>query len=189
MNLFRKIKFAIRRTWLLLNPQKWSSYVHDNIVGYLILRKFNYLENKNTHYIQTSFIASDSYKIEMDYFVEGGNYIYRGVIMDGIPEERMRDAMVMSSHLNNRLRGCNIYVNPEYRVIFLVLKLDLPFCVLYPGTMFDLLSTHYEECLLSLQAFDKLYNSDEDPIFIIAEVIEKMNSNTNKGSNGNNPSE
>ena len=103
MNLFRKIKFAIRRTWLLLNPQKWPSYVHDNIVGYLILRKFNYLENKNTHYIQTSFIASDSYKIEMDYFVEGGNYIYRGVIMDGIPEERMRDAMQRQAKHYQRL--------------------------------------------------------------------------------------
>lgn len=183
MNLFRKIKYAIKRTWLLLNPKKWPSYVHDNVVGYLILRKFNYLENKNTHYIQTSFIASESYKIEMDYFVEGVNYIYRGVIMEGIPEERMRDAMVMASHLNNRLRGCNIYVNPEHRVIFVVLKLDLTFCILYPGTMYDLLSTHYEECYLSLQAFDKLYNSDEDPIFIIAEVIERMKKNNSNQEN------
>jgi hypothetical protein len=174
MNLFRKIKYAIRRTWLLLNPKKWPAYVHDNIVGYLILRKFNYLENKNTHYIQTSFIVSESYQIEMDYFVDGSNYIYRGVIMEGIPEERMRDAMVMSSHLNNRLRGCNIYVNPEHHIIFVILKVDLPFCIMYPGTMYDLLSTHYEDCLLSLQAYDRLYNSADDPIFIIAEVIERM---------------
>lgn len=189
MKLFRKIKSAIRRFRLLQNPEKWPSYVHDNLVGYLILKKINYLENKNTHYIQTGFNISESRKIDLDYFVEGPTYFYRGVIMEGIPEERMRDAMVMSAHLNNKLRTSQVYVNPDHRVIFAIVRIDMPTCVLYPGTMFDLLGAHFDECVLSLEAFEKLFNSDDDPIFIIADLIDKMNSKTSKGSSDHNSNE
>jgi hypothetical protein len=183
MKFFKKIKADIKRYRLFHNPLKWPDYIHDNMVDYLIAKDCKYLENKKTHYIKISFGITESHSFYMDYYIDGGSYFYRGVIMDGIPEERMRDAMVMASHINNKLRFSNVFVDPDSKIICLILKIDTPMCIHSPSLMHEMLGTHYDECMFSFEAFEKLFQSDEDPVFIIAEIVERIKQkNKNQGN-------
>jgi hypothetical protein len=65
-------------------------------------------------------------------------------------------------------------VHPESNSVVLISKIDLASVVAFPDELFNLIYQTENDCAFCFETFEKLINSDEDPIFIIAEVIEQM---------------
>lgn len=174
MKLIRRIKSQIRKQWLFSKPLKWPKYVHNLLKNGLKANNYKFLENEEANFITYDIGLRGNGSAKFDFYHDGGTYVIRCVINVFIPEIKMRDAMIMVSHLNNRLQFSNAYVHPESNSVVLISKIDLASVVAFPNELYNLLNQAESDCAFCFESFEKLINSDDDPIFIIAEVIERM---------------
>jgi hypothetical protein len=183
MKLIRRIKSQIRKQWLFSKPLQWPQYVHNLLKKGLKANNYKFLENEETNFITYDIGLRGNGAAKFDFYQDAGTYVIRCVINVFIPEIKMRDAMIMVSHLNNRLQFNNVYVHPESNSVVLISKIDLASVVAFPDELFNLICQAENDCAFCFETFEKLINSDEDPIFIIAEVIERMKKNNSNQEN------
>ncbi len=175
MKHFRRLKSQIRKQWLFSKPIRWPHYVHNLLKNSLKANNYKFLENEATNFITYDIALSGNGVAKFDFYHDGGIYVIRGVINIFIPEINVRDAMIMGSHLNNRLQCSTIFIHPERNAVVVIAKIDLASVVAFPNELFNLIKQAEYDCDFCFEAFEKLITSDEDPIFIITDLIEKIN--------------
>jgi hypothetical protein len=183
MKHFRRLKSQIRKQWLFSKPLQWPKYAHNLLKNGLKANNYKFLENEETNFITYDIGLRGNGAAKFDYYHDAGTYVIRCLINVFIPEIKMRDAMIMVSHLNNRLQFSNVYLHPESNSVFLISKIDLATVVAFPDELFNLIYQTENDCAFCFETFEKLINSDEDPIFIIAEVTERMKQKNQKQEN------
>ena len=172
----------IRKIYRVLNVKKRSKIVWEELIKMHKNENWHFGQFDNEKYIVTTFNLKDEIEQKFRYEVTQNSLKYHTFILDSFDEHKTTDIMVLASHLNSLLNFGKVSVNTKYNCVEFVHSGDLVTYMLFPGEIRSDLRVHYDITLDCFWAFSNLIETDDDPVFIISELL-KRKDEENKTNN------
>lgn len=182
MRFYYKFIETIRKIYRLLNVKKRSTIVWQELIKMHKNEKWHFGQFDNEKYIVTTFNLKDVKEQKFRYEVTQNSLKFHTFILDSFDEQKTTDIMVLASHLNSLLNFGKVSVNTKYNCVEFVYYGDLITYMLFPGEIHSDLRVHYDITLDCFWAFTNLIETDEDPVFVISELL-KRKDEENKTNN------
>ena len=135
--------------------------------------QFYHLYNDKS--IECSFKVDDINCVDFNYAVSSGRLLFRSTILQNFDEELTNDVLVLASHFNGLLNFGTVKVSVKYNYVEFVYSGDLVTYMLFPGEIRSDLRVHYDITLDCFWAFTNLIETDDDPVFVISELLKRKN--------------
>ena len=165
----------IRKIYRLLNVKKRSKIVWEELIKMHKNENWHFGQFDNEKYIVTTFNLKDEIEQKFRYEVTQNSLKYHTFILDSFDEHKTTDIMVLASHLNSLLNFGKVSVNTKYNCVEFVHSGDLVTYMLFPGEIRSDLRVHYDITLDCFWAFSNLIETDDDPVFVISELLKRKN--------------
>ena len=165
----------IRKIYRLLNVKKRSKIVWKELIKMHKNENWHFGQFDNEKYIVTTFNLKDEKEQKFRYEVTQNSLNYHTFILDSFDEYKTTDIMVLASHLNSLLNFGKVSVNTKYNYVEFVYSGDLVTYMLFPGEIRSDLRVHYDITLDCFWAFTNLIETDDDPVFVISELLKRKN--------------
>ena len=107
---------------------------------------------------------------------------FQSLILNSFDEDRTTDILVLASHFNGLLNFGKVSVSTKYNCVELIHSGDLVTYMLFPGEIHSDLRVHYDITLDCFWAFSNLIETDDDPVFVISELLRRKD-NDNQANN------
>ena len=163
----------IRKIYRLLNVKKRSKIVWEELIKMHKNENWHFGQFDNEKYILTTFNLKDEKEQKFRYEVTQNSLKYHTFILDSFDEHKTIDIMVLASHLNSLLNFGKVSVNTKYNCVEFVHSGDLVTYMLFPGEIRSDLRVHYDITLDCFWAFSNLIETDDDPVFVISELLKR----------------
>lgn len=163
----------IRKIYRLLNVKKRSKIVWEELIKMHKNENWHFGQFDNEKYIVTTFNLKDEKEQKFRYEVTQNSLKYHTFILDSFDEHKTTDIMVLASHLNSLLNFGKVSVNTKYNCVEFVHSGDLVTYMLFPGEIRSDLRVHYDITLDCFWAFSNLIETDDDPVFVISELLKR----------------
>lgn len=163
----------IRKIYRLLNVKKRSKIVWEELIKMHKNENWHFGQFDNEKYIVTTFNLKDEIEQKFRYEVTQNSLKYHTFILDSFDEHKTTDIMVLASHLNSLLNFGKVSVNTKYNCVEFVHSGDLVTYMLFPGEIRSDLRVHYDITLDCFWAFSNLIETDDDPVFVISELLKR----------------
>ena len=163
----------IRKIYRLLNVKKRSEIVWKELIKMHKNEKWYFGQFDNEKYLVTTFNLKDEKEQKFRYEVTQNSLNYHTFILDSFDEHKTTDIMVLASHLNSLLNFGKVSVNTKYNLVEFVYSGDLVTYMLFPGEIRSDLRVHYNITLDCFWAFTNLIETDDDPVFVISELLKR----------------
>ena len=121
--------------------------------------------------IETNWNIAENKSVPFTYSVDHDFFRLQSSIHTFYDEDKITDAFVLATHINNFLSKGRVMVNPKSQTIDYVLKQDLRIPLLFKGEIEILVSRHLFASTDVFWAFEKLLNEDQPPALIIADLL------------------
>ena len=165
----------IRKIYRLLNVKERSKIVWKELIKMHKNENWHFGQFDNEKYIVTTFNLKDEKEQKFRYEVTQNSLNYHTFILDSFDEYKTTDIMVLASHLNSLLNFGKVSVNTKYNYVEFVYSGDLVTYMLFPGEIRSDLRVHYDITLDCFWAFTNLIETDDDPVFVISELLKRKN--------------
>ena len=170
---------TIRKIYRLLNIKNRPKIVWEELIKMHKNEKWHFGQFDNEKYILTTFNLEDRKEQKFRYEVAQNSLKYQTFVLESFDEHKTTDIMVLASHFNSLLKFGKVIVNTKYNYVEFVHYGDLVTFMLYPGEILSDLRLHYDITLDCFWAFSNLIESDDDPVFIISELLKRKDENNN----------
>ena len=172
----KKLKRALKRTWRLWTPGKAAKRVHNDIkrtleknnIRYSVISPSNDIEfrfQNDNELIYSQYISFES-KSELKCYISFGLQL----------TENAYDRICHLSQLfNDRLRHCTLRIHMEEKSMTLYGSIPMEHCHLNGETLDEVFYAYDRYANDILWAFHRLLSSDEEAVFVFAELVERIN--------------
>jgi len=124
--------------------------------------------------IETIFDIADNKLERYYYLIHEGYFNCRVKVLDKYPIELATDLFILAAHFNNLLNYGVVRVDTESLYVEYNQKIDVLIPLLYTGTIYQQLLSHYKTSKDIHWAFQQLVEKDEAPAIIIADLLKKI---------------
>ena len=173
MRFYYKFIETIRKIYRLINVQKRSKIVWQELIKMHKNEKWHFGQFDNEKYIVTTFNLKDEKVQKFRYDVTQNSLKFHTFILDSFNDHKTRDIMVLASHLNSLLNFGKVSVNTKYNCVEFIHYGDLVTYMLFPGEIRSDLRAHYNLTSDCSWAFSNLIKTDDDPVFVISELLKR----------------
>lgn len=172
----------IRKIYRVLNVKKRSKIVWEELIKMHKNENWHFGQFDNEKYIITTFNLKDEKEQKFRYEVTQNSLKYHTFILDSFDEHKTTDIMILASHLNSLLNFGKVSVNTKYNCVEFVHSGDLVTYMLFPGEIRSDLRVHYDITLDCFWAFSNLIETDDDPVFVISELLKRKDEEDKKNN-------
>jgi hypothetical protein len=174
MRFFKNSIAAFRRIFRLLRVVKKEQIVWSDLLKLMRVNNCNFGHFENEGYIETKFELEGNQDFSFRYFIDEGYLRFGVILINDFDEEDTLDYMVLASHLNNLLDYRKVVVHTDYNVIEFTYYGDLLKYLVDPNELESDISSHIYWAEKCLWAFNQMMETGEDPVFIMAEFMKKL---------------
>ena len=172
----------IKQNFILLNKLKnnhnRSEYVWKSLKNYHKKNEFNYVSNENDKYIETFFSIDNENNIvkRYHYLIDEKNDFLKAIIYisEGFDSNKAKDALILASHFNSLLSKGLVKVNTQKGLIIMEYRIPLIIPYLCENEIHFQCLEHFNQSKDIVWAFNRLLIFDEDPVFIMVDLIKKI---------------
>lgn len=169
------IKF-MKRTWRFWTPSKAANRVHYDIKKLLKERELRYsiaMHNKN---IELAFDCENGYRYQVVCSIESNSHLcfYVSFTHTLIPEAYDR-LCHLSQMFNDRMSDVTLQLNMEAGSLHLFSSIPMEYAQVHPDLVDHRLYNLTRYATDISWAFDKLLKTDEEAVFVFAELVERIN--------------
>lgn len=173
-NIFKNIPVHLKQINRLFKVKHRSEIVWDELIKLHKQENWHFGQYDNEKCIRTSFVDENNNSLEFHYQMNEERLVFSAVIVFGFDEDNTNNVMVLSSHLNSLLNSGIVRVDIANNYVEFVYSGNLLVYMLYPGEIHRDLKRHFQISRDCYWAYSHLFNSGDDPVFVIAELL-KMN--------------
>ena len=173
INFLNNIRFNIQRVNRLLQVNRISEIVWNELVKFVKKTGLPYEQYDNEKYIETTFSGEEESSIKFQYKITRQKLVFNAVILSDYDVDNTHDIMILSSHFNSLLNFGVVWVDTNSRLVRYEYSGDLLLYLLYPGEIHTDISRHYEITKNCIWAFNTMLNTGNDPVLVIAELLKR----------------
>lgn len=170
--MFKKIISGLIRLYYVMRPSLHQQRVYKGMLHYLDGCDIKYLKDDKQCRILVNMTMEPDTDIEFQYFFDH-HRVGALARMQTIPEDQIRDAMMLTAHLNLFLRPSVALVNTDSRSTHLIRYSDMLTCALYPDTIAHEMHAHQVDTQFAAENFECLLRTGDDPVFVVDMVRKK----------------
>jgi len=175
-----KLLFYIKKVYRIsLNYKKYENIVWNDLVKLHKDSKWNYGVYEADKHIETNFEISENVSETYFYMLYDNHYHCRVKVLTNFPQEYTTEIFVLAAHFNNLLNNGMVIVNVNSGYVEYHTKSDYLVNLIYPGNLNTALIRHFNVSKDIYWAFNKLIKENEEPTFIIADLLRKNEQNNN----------
>jgi hypothetical protein len=182
MRFYYKFIETIRKIYRLLNVKKRSKIVWEELIKMHKNENWHFGQFDNDKYIVTTFNLKDEKEQKFRYEITQNSLKFHTFILNSFDEHKTTDIMILASHLNSLLNFGKVSVNTKYNCVEFVHYGDLVTYMLFPGEIHSDLRVHYDITLDCFWAFTNLIETDDDPVFVISELLKRKDEEDKKNN-------
>ncbi|MFM7823701.1 MAG: hypothetical protein ACKPB3_07995 [Bacteroidota bacterium] len=172
----KKFVRDFKRMMVLRKSETLRDRVWKQLVGYLDSNNFEYERNDKKHRLQIGFTVNETLTHNLRFDFEGPFLRIHSLIFNYVEEEQATDVMILASHINSILKYGKMTTNTSEGFVQLTNELSYTDVIWNPGSLdyfMRMQASMFEECN---RAFQQMVDSHEDPIFIVAQLLENRRS-------------
>lgn len=172
-NFYRRILVHFRTINRLLRVNNRSEIVWNELIKLHKDSGWRFWRYDNEKYIETSFTTDNGVTLKFHYSIANEQLLFRTAILLEFDIESTNDVMVLSSHFNGLLAYGVVSVKIQQNCVEYSYSGDILRYLICPNTIYEDMKNHYmvaKDCHL---AFSKMLNSGDDPVFVMAELINR----------------
>ena len=174
----KKVMKFMKRTWRFWTPGKASTRVHNDLIDLLNERKLRYsiaMHNKN---IELGFDCEDGHRYQIICSIEWKNHLcfYVSFTHTLVPEAYDR-LCHLAQMFNDRMSDVTLRLNMEGESLHLFSSIPMDYAQVLPEAVDNRLYNLTSYATDISWAFDKLLKTDEEAVFVFAELVERGKGN------------
>ena len=175
IDLTRRINYLITRIYRVVNVKNQSEIVWQELVKLHKKEGWHFGQYDKEKFIETTFFFEDAnIHRKFRYEVTQRKLIFKTELVPDFNVESTHDVMILASHFNSLLNFGVVRVDTTNRQVHYEYSNDLWLYFLYPGEILNEITRHYQITLDCFWAFTQLMESNDDPVFIIAELLKRQ---------------
>jgi hypothetical protein len=176
--MIKKIKENFIMWKKLKNIPNRADDVWESLKKYHKENGINYGTYEKEKYIETSFSLDDDNKIvkRYHYFIDEKNDFLKSIIYisEGFDSAKSKDILILASHFNSLMSKGLIRVNTEKGTISMEYRISLIVPYFSEAEIHFQCLEHFNHSRDIVWAFNRLLISDEDPVFIMVDLMRKL---------------
>jgi hypothetical protein len=171
-----KVMKFMKRIWRFWTPNKASNRVHDDLKKLLKERELRYsiaMHNKN---IELAFDCENGHRYQVVCSIESNSHLcfYVSFTHTLIPEAYDR-LCHLAQMFNDRMSDVTLQLNMEAGSLHLFSSIPMDYAQVRPDSVDHRLYNLTRYATDISWAFDKLLKTDEEAVFVFAELVERIN--------------
>ena len=165
--------------------------VHTRVsIVWLFLKRYyeqsgrNYGTYESMKFIETTYAINEKHQIykTFQYRVDEKTDLLKSLvwISEGFDSDKVKNILILSSHLNTLMNEGLVRVDTKNCTISMEMGISLLVPYLYEEEIHTLCVKHFNLSKDIVWAFNRLLIFDEDPVFIIVDLMKKVDKQQNK---------
>lgn len=138
----------------------------------------NYGTYEKEKYIEICFSLDNNNKVVKKYIhhIDEQNDSLKSIvyISEGFDSDKAKDILILASHFNSLMNKGHVIVNTDKETISMEYRIPLLIPYLYELEIHNQCQDHYNHSRDIVWAFNRLLIFDEDPIFIMVDLMKKI---------------
>jgi hypothetical protein len=156
---------------LYLDLQQQKACVWDKLIRLHADNHWRHGVYEQEKYIESTFQIAENTDAFYRYILAEEDVHFESCILHSFPQEITTDLFVLAAHFNNLLTFGKVVVDVNRQIVLFTHQNEASFYAVYPVKIEYHLSRHYHISKDIYWAFQKLLTEQEEPAFIIAELI------------------
>jgi hypothetical protein len=173
----KKVMTFMKRTWRFWTPGKADVRVHNDLIKLLDERKLRYSVVSHNKNIEVGFDCENGHRYQVACSIESKNHLcfYVSFTHTLIPEAYDR-LCHLGQLFNDRMSDVTLQLNMEGGSLHLFSSIPMDYAQVRPEVVDHRMYNLTRFATDVSWAFDKLLKTDEEAVFVFAELVEKLNS-------------
>ncbi len=184
IKIFQEIKDNIKKYRKLRNINNRVSEVWLSLKRDYEQSGCNYGTYESMKFIETTYAINEKHQIckKFHYHVDENTDLFKSLvwISEGFDSEKAKNILILSSHLNTFMNMGLIRVDTKNCTISMEIGISLLAPYLYEDQIYFQRVRHFNLSKDIVWAFNRLLIFDEDPVFIIIDLMKKVDKQQNK---------
>ena len=184
LKIFQGVKEDLKRHQQLRSVHNRVSEVWLSLKRYYEQSGCNYGTYESMKFIETTYAINEKHQIykKFQYHVDEKADLLKSLvwISEGFDSEKAKDILILSSHLNTLMHAGLVRVDTKNCTISMEMGISLLVPYLYEDEIHTLCVKHFNLSKDIVWAFNRLLIFDEDPVFIIVDLMKKVDKQQNK---------
>ena len=182
--IFKGVKDNIKQYQQLRSVHNRVSEVWLSLKRYYEQSGCNYGTYESMKFIETTYAINEKHQIykKFQYHVDEKADLLKSLvwISEGFDSDKAKNILILSSHLNTFMSTGLIRVDTKNCTISMEMGISLLVPYLYEEEIHTLCVKHFNLSKDIVWAFNRLLMFDEDPVFIIVDLMKKVDKQQNK---------
>ncbi len=181
---YKEIKEDIKKYRKLRN-------VHNRVSAvWLALKKHyeqsgcNYGTYESMRFIETTYTINEKHQIykKFQYHVDEKSDLLKSIvwISEGFDSDKVKNILILSSHLNTLMNAGLVRVDTKNCTISMEMAIPLLVPYLYENEISNLCGKHFNLSRDIVWAYNRLLICDDNPVFIISDLMKKVEKQQHK---------
>jgi hypothetical protein len=176
----KRLRKDIRNMKLMRKRETMVDAVWNQLIALFDENKWNYTRNDRKKHLLLSFNVADGHVHMFRFDFEGPFLRMYTLVLDQFEESQSTDVMILASHFNTWMRYGKMSANISQGLVEIRHELMLAEVILNPHCIRFFMDQQANLFMDSHEAFSKMLETGEDPVFIIAEILENRKSRSKK---------
>lgn len=176
----KRLRREIRNMKLMRKREAMVEAVWKQLIALFDENKWNYTRNDRKKHLNLNFNVSDGVVHMFRFDFEGPFLRMYTLVLDQFDESQSTDVMILASHFNTWMRYGKMSANISHGLVEIRHELMLAEVILNPHCIRFFMDQQANLFKDSHEAFAKMLETGEDPVFIIAEILENRRSRSQK---------
>lgn len=168
-----------KRIYRLFNVKNRSIIVWKELIKLHKNENWYFGQFDNEKYLITTFNLNNQMNQKFRFEIIDNRLVIQTYVLESFDENKTTEIMILATHLNSLLNFGMVNVNTKHNYVEYFYNGDLVTYMLYPGEIFSDIRTHYNVTIDCLWAFNNLIETNEDPVFVISELLKRKNETNN----------
>ena len=181
---FKGVKENIKKCRQLRSVHNRVSEVWLALKRYYEQSGCNYGTYESMKFIETTYAINEKHQIykKFQYHVDEKTDLLKSLvwISEGFDSDKVKNILILSSHLNTLMNAGLVRVDTKNCTISMEMGISLLVPYLYKDEIHSLCVKHFNLSKDIVWAFNRLLLFDEDPVFIIVDLMKKVDKQQNK---------
>jgi hypothetical protein len=176
------IKDKLKQIYRLFRFKNRSNIVWADMKQYFFESMFKYANHEKEKSIEAFFNLDKDHVASFFYTIlENDDLVNINVrIIDKYHPEHLTEIVFLANHFNMLFKKGLVTIRMEESAVYFVYQVDLLACLIDQSKFINEISNHYSISIDLYWSFNRLIETGEDPVFIIADLKRKIREEKNK---------
>tara|TARA_B110000459_G_C16512105_1_gene448401 strand:- start:334 stop:906 length:573 start_codon:yes stop_codon:yes gene_type:complete len=184
LKIFQGVKEDLKRYQQIRSVHNRVSEVWLSLKRYYEQSGCNYGTYESMKFIETTYAINEKHQIykKFQYHVDEKTDLLKSLvwISEGFDSDKVKNILILASHLNTLMNAGLVRVDTKNCTISMEMGISLLVPYLYEDEIHTLCVKHFNLSKDIVWAFNRLLIFDEDPVFIIVDLMKKVDKQQNK---------